>query len=200
PFRVGTGELVQVGVSMGVAVCRDPAARAVDVVRDADLALLRAKRQGRNRFELAEVRPHDELDQRARTARDIAEALDERRFRLHYQPIVETATGQIVGAEALVRMVDRDGELVPPDQFIPVAEDTGLIVPLGRWVLQTACRTACGWDPTQHLGVNVSSHQLDDQLVADVVASLSSSGLDAERLWIEVTETALAGDATGAIR
>lgn len=132
---------------------------------------------------------------RARLAHDLRGAVARESLTLAYQPIVTVDGGRRVhGAEALLRW-QRDGVAVGPDTFIPIAEDTGLMLPLGRWVLQTACRAACAWPSTMTVHVNVSPLQLgDERFVDDVAAALEETGLDARRLWLEITETGMRED------
>ncbi|MEU3597114.1 EAL domain-containing protein [Streptomyces sp. NPDC006798] len=178
-----------------------------EVLRSADITMYRAKARGGNRFEMADP----ELDQRAITRHGLTTALpaalERGEFFIEYQPLVHMGDGRVHGAEALVRWSHPQHGVLGPDQFIPLAEHTGLIVPLGRWVLQEAVRQACHWQ--EHLAdgvplrinVNLSPTQLQHPgLVADTVAVLERAGLAPGALCLEVTESALIGADEGLLR
>ena len=143
-----------------------------------------------------------DAEQRRATEVDLHEALVDGQLRLLYQPVVDLATGQAVGAEALVRWEHPARGLLGPDQFLPIAESSGLIVPLGSWVLQRACRDAASWTGAMaelDVAVNLSASQLaQPDLVAHVQETLSTTGLDSRRLLFEVTESTVVGDAEAA--
>jgi len=213
PFAV-RGHAITVGASLGVAIGGEHGNDALTLLHAADLALHQAEREGRNqvrRFEpsmqqRALVRQALETDLRAAMAMQQAElrrALVAQQFEVHYQPQVALADGRLVGFEALVRWRHPVRGLVPPDAFIPLAEEIGLIDLLGDWVLRTACRTAAGWPRLAdgsgpRIAVNVSPVQLRDGrgFLTAIQRALAESGLPPERLEIEITETALAGDVT----
>ena len=185
-------------VSASVGVARARAGEQVDdVLRQADVAMYRAKRSGKNRAATFALTEDADALARFDLQTALAGALDRGEFRLVYQPIVALQTGQAVGAEALVRWQHPQRGLVGPDVFIPLAEATGLMPALGRWILREACRAACRWPvpvagkaPT--LTVNVSGRQLEDaRFLEDVAEALATSGLPAERLVLEVTESLL---------
>ncbi|XVU22376.1 putative bifunctional diguanylate cyclase/phosphodiesterase [Actinoplanes sp. CA-054009] len=168
------------------------------LLRHADVAMYAAKQRGKGNW----VRYHDGMEQpvlaHAQIGGELRRALDAGEFRVHYQPLVELATGRIVGVEPLVRWQHPTRGLVPPGEFIPAAEGTGLIVALGRFVLRESCRQAAAWlaefgpDCMQKLGPNVSVRQLHDpDFVADVRAALADSGLSHDRLVLELTESAV---------
>jgi diguanylate cyclase (GGDEF)-like protein/PAS domain S-box-containing protein len=175
-------------------------ASAEDLLRRADIAMYAAKELGKNRY----VHYDADLDARAvehaQLAADLSHALERNELYLLYQPVVDLPSGQVAGVEALVRWQHpRDG-LVPPLQFIPVAERTGLIVPLGAWILRTACQQAADWhreygdDAPARMSVNVSARQLLEPTFPQTVASvLADTGLDPGRLTVEITETAVFG-------
>ncbi|MFJ5833347.1 putative bifunctional diguanylate cyclase/phosphodiesterase [Streptomyces sp. NPDC093089] len=199
PLRIDGRELTvrgSLGVVEGPAGERTPA----EVLRSADITMYRAKSAGGNRFELADP----EADARAITRHGLTTALptalERGEFFIEYQPLVHLDDGSVHGAEALVRWCHPQHGVLGPDRFIPLAEDTGLIVPLGRWVLQEAVRQARFWQ-TRHadggplrINVNLSPTQLHHpRLVADTVDVLERSGLEPGALCLEVTESALIG-------
>jgi diguanylate cyclase len=186
-----------VHASIGIATA--PAGSSLDrLLRDADVAMYAAKQRGKANW----VRYHDGMEQpvstHAQLGGELRRALDAGEFAVYYQPIVALATGRIVGVEALVRWVHPTRGLVSPAEFIPAAEGTGLIVPLGRFVLRETCRQAAEWlaefgpDALQKVGPNVSARQLHDpDFVSDVRAALADTGLPPERLVLELTESAV---------
>ena len=193
PFEIG-GHILTVHASVGVAMAGDGTETADDLIRDADVAMYSAKRRGKARFEVfeqsMEVAALTQLQLRAA----LAVALADKDLRVHYQPVLDLLTGRTVGFEALVRWL-RDGRLVGPSEFIPIAEASGLIGPLTDWVVDEACRTAAGWDGAGHnqwISVNLSSSQLIRQdMVAQIARTLAETGLAADRLVIEITESSL---------
>ena len=192
PYLIN-GHLVNVGASVGVAIAPGDGAAPMTLMRSADLALYDAKNAGRSTFSL--FRP--ELDSRALARRaleiDLRKALALNEFELFYQPQIDLETDTVVGFEALLRWRHPERGLVPPNDFIPLAEEIGLIVPLGEWVLNEACREAARWPATVSVAVNVSPHQFEDtaRLTGVVARALAQSGLPGERLEIEITESVL---------
>ncbi|MEV0566562.1 EAL domain-containing protein [Dactylosporangium sp. NPDC050588] len=168
------------------------------LLRDADVAMYAAKQRGKANW----VRYHDGMAQpvasHAQLGGELRRALDAGEFTVHYQPIIAIRTGRIVGVEALARWQHPTRGMISPAEFIPAAESTGLIVPLGRWVLRETCRQAAAWlaefgsDALQKFGPNVSARQLHDpDFVSDVQSALADSGLPADRLVLELTESAV---------
>ncbi len=196
PFPVD-GTSCVVGVSVGVA--RGAGGVLVDaLLRNADLALYDAKARGKGRHAFFDPSMHAVAVERVALEAALREALDRGEFRVVYQPIVDLRDGRVVGAEALVRWQHRERGLVSPAAFIPLAEETGLIVPLGRWVLDEACREAAGWNAAPgvdaaggvHVAVNVSGRQLArPEFVDEVAAALAATGLAPGRLTLELTES-----------
>ena len=189
------GQLINVGASVGVAVAPADGREPEVLLRNADLALHKAKADGKGAFRLFEP----ELDARMQARRgleaDLRRALSRQEFELHYQPLVDTRSGEVTSAEALVRWRHPSRGLVPPAEFIPLAEETGLIAPLGLWVLRTACADAVGWPARIRLAVNLSPVQFRDPRLAETVkAVLAATGLPATRLELEVTEGVLLAD------
>ncbi|MES2358040.1 MAG: EAL domain-containing protein [Gemmatimonadota bacterium] len=199
PIPIGN-EMVTVGISTGIARPHSDSDGADEVLRNADVAMYSAKGSGKNRYQFFEPSMHTAVVDRIGLETDLrhAVAVPASEFVLHYQPLVQLDTDTVVGVEALVRWNHpRRGELQPAD-FITVAEETGLIVPLGRWVLHEACTQAFAWWhglPDEHrmsVAVNVSGKQIQDAtFVSDVAAALADSGLPPERLVLEITETVI---------
>ncbi|HZQ63602.1 MAG TPA: EAL domain-containing protein [Gaiellaceae bacterium] len=188
--------------SIGIAI--GPRASADDLFRDADLALYAAKDAGKDRFAVFASQMQTAAEDRLALQMDLHDALGSDQFALVYQPTVDLRTGAVRGAEALLRWNHPVRGSVRPDVLIPVAEETGIVVPLGRWVLQEACRQAAEWRGSGHaiwVAVNVSPRQLDEPgFVADVRAALDASGLEAGALTLEITETTLMRDAAATAR
>jgi diguanylate cyclase (GGDEF)-like protein len=190
------GHLVNIGASVGVALAPRDGREHSQLLRSADLALYQAKKAGRGTFSVFEP----DLDTRALARRsleiDLRKALALREFELYYQPQVDLDTDQVVGFEALLRWRHPERGMVPPADFIPLAEELGLIVPIGEWVMREACRAATDWPSGLSVAVNVSPHQFADptRLVTMVANSLAASGLLGSRLEIEITESALLGN------
>jgi diguanylate cyclase (GGDEF)-like protein len=208
PFAVDGAELV-VGASVGIARAAaaeqepdEPGARADALLRDADVAMYRAKAQGKGRYAIFEPHMHEVALERLAVEAELRLALQRGEFRLVYQPVVQLADRRLTGVEALLRWDSPRRGTIAPDVFIPVAEETGLIVPLGRWVLMEACRQGAVWLGAQRGGaapltmsVNVSSRQLQHaSVVDDVRDALRASGLPASALVVEITESALVRD------
>jgi len=196
-FRIQTND-VAMRASIGIALGRRPQETPDDLLRDADLAMYLAKRNGKGRFEMYRPNMHAEAVLRLETAVGLREGLERGQFEVYYQPIVDTHTSRLIGAEALVRWNHPVRGLLAPIEFIPTAEATGLIVPLGRHVLREATRQAQEWRESRLVGdefyvsVNLSTHQLQEpDLVDDISHALETSGLPPEALVLEVTESAI---------
>jgi diguanylate cyclase (GGDEF)-like protein/PAS domain S-box-containing protein len=199
PFVLEGGDLF-LSASIGVAVAVDADVAADLLVRDADVAMFRAKQQGRARIEVFEESLRTQTVRRLETEQALRLAVDRAELVLEYQPVVGLDDGVVVSLEALARW-DRPGHgRVQPDAFIPVAEESGLIVAIGHWVLHEACRVAQSWPPNSTgelpgVSVNLSARQLNDPNLVDIVAAvLDVTGLDARRLCLEVTESVLVHD------
>lgn len=183
---------------VGIATSERTYERAADVLRDAALATNRARGRGRKRRAVFQTQMRVEDTRFMAMVSELHNAIQERQFRLHYQPIISLGTRTLSGFEALVRWEHPRRGLVSPDQFIPVAEDTGLIEPLGRWVLEEACRQMVEWQREHrqasplNVSVNLSNKQFaDEDLEGRVAKILADTGLQADRLKLEVTESAI---------
>jgi diguanylate cyclase (GGDEF)-like protein/PAS domain S-box-containing protein len=205
PVRIGAEDL-SVRASIGVALGTPPADRADELLRDADLAMYLAKRNGKGRFEMFHPQMHEEAVLRLETSADLRRGIEQGQFEVFYQPIVDVQTATTIGAEALVRWHHPFRGSVPPFDFISIAETTGLIVPLGKWVLYESCRQARAWQDAGitegefYVSVNLSARQIQDPaLVADVEAALRESELPAGALVLEVTESVVMQDLATAV-
>jgi diguanylate cyclase (GGDEF)-like protein/PAS domain S-box-containing protein len=186
---------VDVGLSVGVAFSPGDATDAPGLLRAADIALYRAKAEGRGISCRFERRMEESRQARRSLEIELRDALGRNAFELFYQPIVDIASGRPVAMEALLRWRNRSGTVILPASFIPIAEETGLIDRLGEWALREACQAAANWPDHLKVAVNLSPVQLrKNGLVATVVSALAQSGLPAERLELEITEGALIGD------
>ena len=202
PFAV-EGREIFVRASIGVADNHDDALDADELLCRADIAMYAAKARGRDRHEVFEPHMQAELASRHEMQSDLRQALHADQLVLHYQPLVDLASGRIDSFEALIRWNHPTRGLVAPDNFIPIAEESGLIIPIGRWVLHEACSQLVQWragrpaDDPLSIGVNVSSQQLHDpNFVADVQQTLFATRLRADYLVLELTESTLLSDTT----
>jgi len=188
----------QVGGSIGVVLSRGNIDTPSDLLRRADMAMYAAKREGKTGHAIFETGMHTAMVFRLEMKSALQRALQEREFVLHYQPVVELPGGRLTGMEALVRWNRPDGGIVAPGEFIPLAEETGMIVPLGWWVLEDACREFSRWygkNPELALHVNLSPRQLHDlDATANVQEALRVSGLPADCLVLELTEGCIMQD------
>jgi diguanylate cyclase (GGDEF)-like protein len=201
PFDLDT-QTVFIGTSIGIALAPVHARTPAELLRMSDIALYQAKAAGRNtwRFYVEGMNAH--LLARQQLEQELRQALADEQLRLHYQPRYTTVTGSLRSFEALVRWQHPERGLLPPDTFIPLAEETGLIHPLGRWVLDHACSEAMNWPREIGLSVNLSPGQLaeNEDVVAAVSNALHSSGLPASRLELEITERVLLDHAHSALK
>ena len=190
------GNELHVSVSIGISVYPDDGGDLDTLMRNADTAMYHAKESGRNNFQYFTPRMNEVAQERLLLETRLRRAIRQREFVLHYQPIVSALTGEIVGMEALVRWQDPERGLVPPAQFIRVAEDAGLINSLGAWVLEEACRQNREWHDEGlarlPVAVNLSAEQFRGRALAETITeALERSGLEARYLALEITETLL---------
>lgn len=191
--------------SIGISAATSPGATAATLLADADLAMAGAAHRGGNRWSLFSTAERADLVREVTLPAALRQALADEQFVVHYQPVVDLETGEPVGAEALVRWSQADGTLAGPDSFIAVAERSGLIVEIGAWVLQEACRAAARWAPgptgVGYVAVNISARQLEDPKLPTIVeAALVDAGIEPTRLTLEITESVLVADPETATR
>ncbi len=201
PFDLGEHHVV-IGTSVGIAVAPGDGVDSDQLLKNADLALYRAKADGRGIFRFFEAEMDAKIQARRRLELDLHKAVSAGEFELYYQPIVSLKSNKIGGFEALLRWNHPTRGRVAPMQFIPLAEETGLIVPIGEWVIRQACAQAAAWPASIRLAVNLSPAQFRSKdLVSTVVSALTAAGLAPDRLELEITETVLLlnNDATLAI-
>jgi diguanylate cyclase (GGDEF)-like protein len=203
PFELnGPGQIpVSVSASIGIAVGLRESSE--ELFRDADVALYQAKEAGKNRYVIFESEMYTTMHSRHELELDLQAAIGTDQFFLCYQPIFNLSDMSVIGVEALLRWNHPTKGLLQPDEFIPALEVSGLIIPVGRWVINEACRQAMIWrqkGQVVQMSVNASARQLDaDTLLDDVCVALAESGLPAELLIVEITETCLMRDAKGAL-
>ncbi len=194
PFEI-QGQGIAIGTSIGIALAEEPGVTSDTLLRRADVALYQAKAAGRGTWRVFAPAMDAQIQRRHRLAVDLRRALAEAQFELHYQPLMETRTQTLTGFEALMRWRHPQQGLISPAEFIPLAEETGLIGPMGAWALAKACTDAAGWPASIKVAVNLSSVQFTrGDLVQDVAQALAESGLRPGRLELEITESVLLKD------
>ncbi|RWG85361.1 EAL domain-containing protein [Mesorhizobium sp.] len=200
PYRDKSREM-HIGVSLGIALYPDDGQDADTLLTSADMALYRGKSEGRNVYRFFEPGMDAMVRERRALEVDLEAALPKREFELDYQPILDIASGDIVGAEALMRWRSPSRGRVSPEDFIAAAEETGLIVQLGDWALRKACGVAAGWPQEMRMAVNVSAAQIKSGGFArGVISALAFSGLPASRLELEITETVMMDESDTVLR
>jgi len=207
PYSMGGADHF-VTASIGIAVARPAGCEPIDpelLIRDADAAMYRAKERGRGRCEVFDAAMRARAVRRLETERELRHALDRDELELHYQPVVALGSGEIVGLEALVRWDHPERGLLDPGEFVSIAEDSGLIEPIGRWVQERACMQTLKWHaqrPDQRpldISVNLSARQVAHRDLAESVTEiLSRTGLDPIHLRLEITESVLVGESAKA--
>jgi diguanylate cyclase (GGDEF)-like protein/PAS domain S-box-containing protein len=194
PFDLGAQQTM-IGTSVGIALYPGDGEEGEDLVRAADTALYRAKEAGRGTFRFFEAEMDVRLQDRRKLERDLRQALAGDQLKVHYQPLADCGGGNIVGFEALVRWNHPERGAISPVQFIPLAEECGLIMPLGAWVMRRACTDAATWPGDKLVAVNLSPAQFRHaDLAREILAVLKETGLPAARLELEVTESLLIDD------
>jgi diguanylate cyclase (GGDEF)-like protein/PAS domain S-box-containing protein len=205
PFDLTVDEAF-INVNVGISFALDGLGTAESLISDADVAMFRAKEKGGSQLEIFDSDMRAWINSRRKTENALRHGLERDEFELHYQPIISLADGTIKGFEALIRWNRPHLGMVPPMEFIPVAEETGLIIPLGEWILDDACRQIAAWQGMRNgdpltVSVNLSGRQLAQRDIAGRVdAALSSAGADPKGLVIEITETVLLDDVDSAVR
>ena len=194
------GRSVHIGASIGISLYPKDGIDAETLIKNADMAMYHAKERGRGNFQFFEAEMNLKAVERQSMESELRRALEENEFLLHYQPKVNLETGEITGVEALIRWEPPDRELVLPSQFVPIAEDCGLIIPIGRWVMREACTQARAWQDAglRHLrmAVNVSAVEFRERgFVENIRTILSDTGLEARYLVLELTERVLMANA-----
>ncbi len=191
PFEI-EGHSVVIGTSAGIALAPNDGSDPDELLKNADMALYRAKAEGRGTYRFFEARMDADMQARRLLEVDLRGALARNEFEVHYQALVDLNSAKLNGFEALLRWRHPERGLVSPAQFIPLAEEIGLITPIGAWVLRQACMDAAGWPDDLTVAVNLSPVQFRSKsLTLDVVAALGASGLPARRLELEITEAVM---------
>ncbi len=199
PYQVD-GHQIVVGTSIGISIAPNDGQSPDQLTKNADLALYRCKADGGGLYRFFEAEMDARMQERRALELDLRKALVSSQFTLEFQPIVTLKTGRVTACEALIRWRHPDRGLVPPLNFIPIAEETGLIIPIGEWVLERACLDATKWPDDISVTVNLSPVQLrSSELVRVVKGALAKSGLAARRLELEITELVLIEDSDGAL-
>ncbi len=200
------GHQVAIAASIGIVLSDSVYQQAEELLRDADLAMYQAKQQGRACYQIFASQMHAKALNLLNLERELRQAIQRQEFQVHYQSIVSLATNRISGFEALVRWQHPQRGLISPAEFLPVAEETGLILPIGWWVLEQACRQAVQWQaelaltPPLTVSVNLSNRQFaQPDMVAQVEAVLQATGLDPRCLKLEITEGVIVEDVELAI-
>jgi diguanylate cyclase (GGDEF)-like protein len=195
PISIGDNRIYSTA-SIGIAIATDGGTDAATLLSNADAAMHQAKHAGRDRIEIFDISLKNRLQHQLNTETDLRQAIQRDQLRVHYQPIVDVGSAMIWGTEALVRWQHPQRGLLTPDEFIPIAEQTGLITAIDRWVLHTACHQALSWDTSLsarlNISVNLSARQLvDPYLPSHMEDVIGFTGIEPDRICLEVTETAL---------
>ena len=203
PFKI-VNEEVFISTSIGIALYPDDGNNVEELLKNADTSLYRAKEVGKNTFRFYSAEMNEQAQKRITLESKLRYAINNQEFKLYYQPQYNIHTSRLVGMEALIRWEDPDMGLVSPGDFIPLAEETGMIIPIGEWVIQAACQQAKIWHEqgfrNLHLGANLSMRQFfDPHLVENIKTAIGKTGFDPNFLELEITETAMMHDTNRAI-
>ncbi len=194
------GHRVMIGTSVGIALAPDHGLTADPLLANADLALYEAKNEGRGKHRFFEEEMASRMSTKRAIELDLQQAFEQREFALFYQPLVHLESGEVRGFEALLRWCRADGTITSPGDFVSIAEEIGLIVPLGAWILEQACTEAASWPADIRVAVNVSAFQLRHRdFVQNVKTILAITAFDPDRLELEITETALLHDSSAVL-
>jgi diguanylate cyclase (GGDEF)-like protein/PAS domain S-box-containing protein len=189
------GQPVSSGISIGMALCPQHGDNAETLLRHADIALYRTKSDGRGSYTIFSSGMREEVEGRRDIELELRAAVQCEQLELHYQPLINVESQETVGYEALLRWTHPERGMIPPDQFVPIAEECGLIVPLGEWVIRTALWELKNWPVQLSVSVNLSPVQMrSDNLIPTIVNALAATGVDPARLELEITETVLMSD------
>ena len=200
PFEI-EGHCIEIGASIGIAFAPEDTGDAATLLKMADIALYESKAAGRSVYRVFESSMHENLRQRQALEAELRRALAAEQFELHYQPLLDLDRNEIVGFEALLRWRHPVRGLIPPMDFIPLAEETGLIRPIGAWVLRQACLDATSWPEHMSVAVNLSTTQFSGgSLPGDVLAAIAHSGMAPSRLELEITESIILEDSETVLR
>lgn len=193
PFQLGQSE-VTVSTSIGISIYPHDGDDATTLLKNSDIAMYNAKMQGRNNFQFFTVEMNKKAMERMQIENELRKALENEEFVLYYQPFVNLNDGKIIGCEALIRWQPPGKGMVAPDVFIPIAEESGLIVEIGEWVINEACRQCMAWQQHGHsdlnVAVNLSARQfIKKNLLGVVKKAISASGVNSKNLELELTES-----------
>jgi diguanylate cyclase len=194
-----SGHQLRITISIGISICPDNSKDAETLIMNADVAMYQAKKMGRNNYQVFNLAMNVRAVERQSIEQALNRALEQHKFVLHYQPKVDLETGTITGTEALIRMQEPGNQLIYPERFISIAEECGLILPIGRWVLHEACRQTQAWLQAGldigHIAVNVSPREFHSKdFLAGVISILNDTGLEPRYLELEMTESGLMQD------
>ena len=194
PFDL-SGHQASIDTSIGIALAPADGSDADCLMKNADLALYRSKSEGRGTYRFFEPEMDQRMQARRRLEQDLRNALLNGEFSVHYQPLINLEHDEVCGCEALIRWQHPERGNIPPADFIPLAEETGLIVPIGEWVLRQACKDAAAWPEHLKIAVNLSPVQFRSRNLAEmVINTLAATGLSPQRLELEITETVMLQD------
>jgi predicted signal transduction protein with EAL and GGDEF domain len=198
PYTID-GNDIEIGASIGISLAPDDGVDGDELIRNADMALYHAK-ESRGSFSFFKPSMDEQVRSRRKMENDLRTALAEEQFELHFQPVVSVVDRRVNSFEALLRWNHPERGRVPPGEFIPVAEEIGLIVPIGEWVLHAACQEAAKWPSHVKVAVNVSAVQLKSAgILQSISAAIEAAGIEGSRLIVEVTESVMITDAEQAI-